>query len=106
MHKSNRPSPRVRLPQNLPMSAAQLLSTASTAPCTRSLRFACASRDVGSHTTKAHREMMAVFAMVVIADPFANAVAEIDLDRKRRTLWQMLGANNRDKPAKSGSGNT
>jgi len=44
--------------------------------------------------------------MVVIADPFANAVAAIDLDRKRRTLWQMLGANNRDKPAKSGSGNT
>jgi hypothetical protein len=50
--------------------------------------------------------MTAVFEMVVIADPFANAVAAIDLDRKRRTLWQMLGANNREKPAESGPENT
>lgn len=89
------------------MSAAQLLSTASTAPCTRSLRFACASRDVGSHAAaKAHTEMTAVFERVLIADPFANAVAEIDLDRKRRTLWQTLGANNREKPAKCRPENT
>jgi hypothetical protein len=50
--------------------------------------------------------MTAVFERVLIADPFANAVAEIDLDRKRRTLWQMLGANNREKPAESGPENT
>jgi len=44
--------------------------------------------------------------MLVIADPFAIAVAKIDLDGRRRTLWQMLGANNREKPAKSGPENT
>jgi hypothetical protein len=41
--------------------------------------------------------------MVVIADP---SVVAGDLDRKRRTLWQMLGANNREKPAKSRPENT
>jgi hypothetical protein len=41
--------------------------------------------------------------MVVIADP---SVVAGDLDRKRRTLWQMLGANNREKPAKGGPENT
>jgi hypothetical protein len=87
------------------MSAEQLLSTASTAPCTRSLRFACASTGNGSsHTAaKAHTQITAVFQMVVIADP---SVVAGDLDRKRRTLWQMLGANNREKPAKGGPENT
>src|SRR5262245_31990599 len=107
MHNSSRPSPRLTPPQNLPMSAPQLLSTASTAPCTRSLRLVCAGADVGSQAAaKAHTKMPAAFEMVVIADAFAAAVAAILHDRRRRTLWQMRDANNREKPANGGPENT
>src|SRR5262249_60984508 len=67
-HSSSRPPARVTLPQNLLMSAPHVLSTASTAACTRSLRFDCANPAEGIHPVANNdAERIANFALIVIA---------------------------------------